>query len=104
VDEYELFGKVMFPKSKQGPHGMKILTTARVLLGDINDDWTAYSIYVENGEYYSEQERLAVEIDEAWTYFRVWVHNVKFEEVVQHLLDSLDSGPIGKSLGSPYLQ
>ncbi len=99
VDEYELFGNVMYPETEQVASAMAVLTRARTRLGNINDDWTAYSIYVENGEYYSEQQRLEIKIDESWTKFRVWVHKVKFEDVIQYLVSSLNRVPqAGKSL------
>jgi exopolyphosphatase len=93
VDEYELFGNVMYPETEQVASAMAVLTRARTRLGNINDDWTAYSIYVENGEYYSEQQRLEIKIDESWTKFRVWVHKVKFEDVIQYLVSSLNRVP-----------
>jgi len=97
VDEFELFGSIMFPSSAQTDSAMTVLMRARKLLGDINDDWTAYSIYVENDEYYSEQARLAKEIDDAWAYFQVWVHETNFEGAIQYLLDSLHPTMPGKS-------
>lgn len=93
VDEYELFGSVMYPDTERVHSSMDVLTTARKLLGDINDDWTAYSFYVENDEQYGEQTRLARAIDEAWAYFQLWVHESKFEGAIQYLLDRLNPSP-----------
>lgn len=100
VDEYELFDGIMFPAMAKVKTSMTVLTQARQFLGDINDDWTAYSIYVENNEFYSEQQRLAFEIDDEWAYFKIWVHAANFEGAVQYLIDCLDEMPLGKSLCS----
>jgi hypothetical protein len=93
VDEYELFGSIMYPSTPEVESCMTVLTRARKLLGDINDDWTCYSFYVDNDEYYNEQERLARAIDVGWAEFRVWVHGSNFEGAVQYLLDSVSSPP-----------
>ena len=97
VDEFELFGSIMYAITPKTNSAMKVLMRARKLLGDINDDWTAYSIYVENDEYYSEQTRLAKAIDDGWAYFQMWVHESNFEGAVQYLLENLNPTMPGTS-------
>lgn len=98
VDEYELFGGIMFPDITPGVESsMTVLTSARKLLGDINDDWTAYTTYVENDEYDNEQQRLAREIDVAWAYFQLWVHESNFEGAIAYLLGILNPTQPGAS-------
>jgi hypothetical protein len=96
TDEFELFGCVMVPTTPETSHAIALLTRARKLLGDINDDWTAYSIYVDNSEYYSEQERLAKRIDDEWASFKVWVETSDFEGAIQCLAQSMNHTISGK--------
>jgi hypothetical protein len=87
VDEYDLFQDLMFPNNASIP----ILRIARKKLGDINDDWTAYSIYVEKHIHPDEQNRLRSEIRTQWDSFKNWVQEINFATVLQELIDSMDS-------------
>jgi CHAD domain-containing protein len=96
TDEFELFEWVMVPTTPETSSAIEVLKRARKLLGDINDDWTAYSIYVDNNEYYSEQERLAKGINDAWASFKVWVEESDFEGAIQCLAQSMNHTIPGK--------
>ena len=91
ADEFELFGEIMFPMVPESVSSMEVIMKARKLLGDMNDDWTAYSIYVENDEYYDEQAMLARRIDDEWTYFKKWTYESDFEGVIRYLLENMNS-------------
>jgi hypothetical protein len=96
TDEFDLFGCVMVPTTPETSYAIELARQARQLLGSINDDWTAYSIYVDNNEYYSEQERLAKSIDDAWASFKVWVKESDFEGAIQCLSKSMNHTIHGK--------
>ena len=64
---------------------VNVLKKARTLLDDINDDWTAYFIYVENDEYHKEQQRLAKRIESGWSGFKGWVKDVDLAGVLEYL-------------------
>jgi CHAD domain-containing protein len=89
VDEFELFAGVMFPLQSDTYSSIETLITARKLLGHINDDWTAYSIYVKRDEYHSEQKRLAHRIESAWTNFKTWTDDVDFEGTLRRLAQNM---------------
>jgi len=96
TDEFDLFAWVMFPVSSPICGGcccpwvdtvaaVRVLKRARKILGDINDDWTAFSFYVEKDEYPVEQERLKNRIEGGWSAFKLWVKQVDLEGVLQYL-------------------
>jgi len=90
-DEYDLFQWVMFPIKSGTPSVMGDIETARKLLGDMNDDWTAYEIYVQNDEYPYEQERLAERINEEWPNFKRWCVETNFSKNLKYLIKKMDS-------------
>ena len=78
-DEFELFGFCMFASNDPATTRNAVLHTikkARKLLGDINDDYTAYSIYVENRSYDDLQKELSARIGASWIQFKDWAHDV----------------------------
>eukprot|EP00978_Attheya_sp_CCMP212_P020722 scaffold59640_cov50-Attheya_sp.AAC.4 len=85
ADEFELFQWVMFQMTSETDKSIIVLKSARKRLGDINDDWTAYTIYVENNEYHKEQERLANRINKSWVSFKRWTKEVNLK-IILHLL------------------
>lgn len=88
IDEYDLVGSVMFPADmSRVKRYMKTLKTARGLLGQINDDWTAYDIYVTRNEHKKEQTILAVQIDDEWHAFLVWAQKKDLEGTIQGVMD-----------------
>jgi hypothetical protein len=90
VDEFELFGSVMIPTTYESDSAIEMLKRARKWLGDINDDWTAYSIYVDLNKYHKKQERLANRINEAWSSFKLWVEESNFEGAMQCLAQRMN--------------
>lgn len=90
VDEFELFGSVMIPTTHETNSAIEMLTRARKWLGDINDDWTAHGVYVDNNEYPMEQERLAKRIDDSWASLKLWVDESNFEGAMQCLAQSMN--------------
>jgi CHAD domain-containing protein len=86
VDEYDLFKDLMFPNNASIP----TLRLARKKLGDINDDWTAYLIYVEKHIHPDEQTRLRSKIKKQWDSFKNWVKEIDFANVLQELIDGMD--------------
>mmetsp|Transcript_24629 Transcript_24629/g.44559 ORF Transcript_24629/g.44559 Transcript_24629/m.44559 type:complete len:921 (-) Transcript_24629:1691-4453(-) len=91
ADEFELFQWVMFPMTSETNNSFKVLKSARKRLGDINDDWTAYTIYVENNEYHKEQKRLANRINASWVRFKQWTKEVNLHSILHLLKYSMSS-------------
>lgn len=73
TDEFDVFQWTMFPMTAAAYHAVDTLFTARKLLGDMNDDWTAHSFYTKHNEHHRQQERLAKQIQERWDNFKVWL-------------------------------
>ena len=86
TNEFDQFGEHIVPDtSKYTRSTIATMKDARKLLGDMNDDFTAYSIYFKNNMYPEEQERLSKEIDERWDEFKKWMVDRKFEDVIDYL-------------------
>jgi hypothetical protein len=66
-----------------------VLEEARLLLGDINDKWTARALYMENKEFPDEIKRLGKEINHSWRKFKRWTLKVDFIGNVWFLVDSM---------------
>ena len=87
-DEFELFGFCMFASNDPTTTRNAVLHTikkARKLLGDINDDYTAYSIYVENRSYDDLQKELSARIGASWIQFKDWAHDVDLKGTLAYL-------------------
>ena len=87
-DEFELMGYIMFATDDPATTRNAVLHTikkARKLLGDINDDYTAYSIYVENRQYQDLQKELSAKIGTSWTNFKDWAHEEDLEGTLTYL-------------------
>jgi hypothetical protein len=90
MDEYDLVGSIIFPSSNSGiKKKMKTLKSARDLLGQVNDDWTAYNLYVTQKDHKKEQKILAVQIDQEWNDFVSWALSNDLEGTIQGLLDAM---------------
>jgi hypothetical protein len=90
MDEYDLVGPIMFPPSMPGIRNyMKTLKATRGLLGQVNDDWTAYDLYVTRNEHKKEQKALAVQIDAEWNEFLQWAQKNDLEGTIQGMLDDM---------------
>jgi hypothetical protein len=91
-DEYNLFGTVMFPNDSKNStlSVMDEITTARKLLGDMNDHYTAYTIGILlNTTTAQEQERLANVIQGEWDYIQSWIKTSDLPGKLQALLRHL---------------
>mmetsp|Transcript_18985 Transcript_18985/g.54702 ORF Transcript_18985/g.54702 Transcript_18985/m.54702 type:complete len:989 (-) Transcript_18985:2672-5638(-) len=87
-DEFELFGYLMFATDDPTTTRNDVQQTikkARKLLGNINDDYTAYSIYVENRQYHDLQKELAARIGASWNQFKDWTNEVDLEGSLAYL-------------------
>lgn len=87
-DEFQLMGYIMFSTDDPATTRNAVLNTikkARKLLGGINDDYTAYGIYVENREYKELQKELAAKIGTAWIEFKNWTNEVDLEGTFTYL-------------------
>jgi CHAD domain-containing protein len=91
TDEFDLFGSIMFLNSSKTDAAIGVLKMARGLLGDINDDWTAYSIYVEDDEFLEKQTMLAEKINNGWANFTNWAAQANFEGSVRYLSGCMNS-------------
>lgn len=85
VDEYYLFGSTMFPTLPKTHSAILTLKKARGLLGDMNDDWTAYMFYLEHEEYSNSQMELASRVNEAWTDFKIWADSSGLKSSIRYL-------------------
>jgi exopolyphosphatase len=85
VDEFHLFGSTMFPTLPKTHSAVKTLTTARGLLGAMNDDWTAFMFYLKHDEYRGSQTELASRVNEAWRDFKIWADSSGFESSIRYL-------------------
>jgi hypothetical protein len=91
-DEFKLFDALMFPNDANNSTlvAMDEITTARKLLGDMNDHYTAYTIGILlNTTTVQEQERLANVIQGEWDYIHSWINTSDLPgklEAVQRLL------------------
>jgi exopolyphosphatase len=90
VDEFHLFGSTMFPTLLKTHCAVKTLTKARGLLGDMNDDWTAYMFYLKHNEYRGSQTELASKVNEAWKDFKIWADSSGFESSIRYLKKHMD--------------
>eukprot|EP00977_Amphora_coffeiformis_P022192 scaffold10570_cov176-Amphora_coffeaeformis.AAC.42 len=95
TDEFDLFLSLFFPISDEYPWEetdakIELLKAARKHLGDINDDWTALSIYEANDEYPLEQDRLSRAVDDGWANFTVWVKDSNLTGALHYLAGVLE--------------
>jgi exopolyphosphatase len=92
IDEWHLFGETMLPGNTSTTNSViQTLTTARGLLGDMNDDWTAYRFYLERNEYHKLQKKLGHRISAAWADFKVWANASDFEGSIGYLKTHMES-------------
>jgi len=93
LDEWDLFGFVLLPSAKDGTSvkdSLKTLKKAHKLLGKVNDNWTAYDLYVTRNEHKAQQEKLITEINTGWDDFKEWVSSSDLAGTIQFLLDEMD--------------
>jgi hypothetical protein len=106
-DEYDLFGPWLLPSTTSGPiqngtttttttttttptaaaaKAVKSLVKARTLLGDLNDDFTAYLFYVQHKHYRDQVAALVEQIDQKLQAFCEWTIRVDFAAQLDLLL------------------
>ncbi|KAG7368796.1 hypothetical protein IV203_031539 [Nitzschia inconspicua] len=95
LDEWDLFGTVLFPTANRSGSpvhsSLKTLKSAHQRLGKINDNWTAYHLYLIRHEHKDERKRLAIQINTAWDDFKDWVTTTNLPGAIQSLLDEIAS-------------
>ena len=91
TDEFDILGKVMIPMTEETISAIDTLKDARKLLGDMNDDWTAYSMYVDYDEHHKRQKMRAEKLHKAWRNFKQWVVDCDFEGVIVYLAQCMNS-------------
>jgi exopolyphosphatase len=65
------------------------LKQTRKLLGDLNDDYTAYTTYVSWGTNRGEQVRLMSKIETEWNNFRWWANQIGLEGQMEYLMSRM---------------
>jgi hypothetical protein len=93
LDECDLFEFVLLPtyqNDKMIKQSLKTLTMAHKLLGKVNDDWTAYDLYVQRNEHLEKQKQLANEISTGWDDFKAWSISSDLQGSIQYLLDEMN--------------
>jgi hypothetical protein len=101
IDEWHLFGETMLPGNTSTTNSViQTLTTARGLLGDMNDDWTAYRFYLERNEHHKLQKKLGHRVSAAWADFMVWANASDFEGSVEYLKAHMESTLPKRTLSS----
>jgi hypothetical protein len=61
------------------------LRQTRKLLGDLNDDYTAYTKYVEWNTNFGDQVRLMIKIEAEWNHFRWWAAQIDLNGQIDYL-------------------
>lgn len=89
VDEFELFDEVLTPMTPETKAAVQVLKDARKILGDMNDDFTAYTLYVQNDIHHKDQALRAKKVRKAWTTFKQWTEDSDFEGAIKHLADCM---------------
>ena len=114
IDEVTLFGNLFVPGSSLVPEissvnmpevpspeeeqideSLLVLKQAKHYLGNINDDYVAFSVYVEWDEFPFEQERLHQSVQLQWESFQVWVEDIQLFAKIQFLVDKMDFRNVG---------
>ncbi len=94
LDEWDLFGTVLFPTADSPESSvatsLNTLRKAFKKLGAINDNWTAYNLYLTKKQHQAEQKELASEIVTAWGDFKDWVASSNLPGAIQALLDEIE--------------
>ena len=98
LDEYDLFGTVLLMEgSADGTNisnNLRTLKKARKLLGDVNDDWTAYHIYADEETNYDKSSDkmtdLGDQINKKWGDFKDWAQTNNLIGSIQSLLLDMD--------------
>jgi len=72
-------------QDQQVDDALEVLKRTRKLLGDMNDDYAAYSTYVKKDEYPVEQLRLSNAIEDQWSSFRSWAEEVDLRGKIEFL-------------------
>jgi hypothetical protein len=100
-DEYDLFGPWLFPLPSTtsaviqngttttptaAAMAVRCLVKARTLLGDLNDDFTAYLFYVQHKHYRDQVAALVEQIDQKLQAFCEWTIRVDFAAQLDLLL------------------
>ena len=70
------------------------LRQTRKLLGDLNDDYTAYKTYVESGTNESDQVQLISRIETLWNNFRWWAKQIDLNEQIDFLKNCMVAGDL----------
>jgi hypothetical protein len=94
-NEFDLFGTVMLPSTTNETNTatsvVDLFTSARLQLGSMNDDFTAYSIYLDSHTYPEEQARLTANIEVTWDAFKQWLVDSNFTGAMQDLARMMNS-------------
>ena len=61
---------------------LQTLNKAQIMLGKINDKWTAHQIYVNHNSHKEKQQPLAIEVDKLWMKFLKWQDEEKLEDCI----------------------
>lgn len=92
VDEYNLFGFVLFPSiGKEDLAAIDTLIYSRLLLGELNDHWEAFNLYRDEGETQAEQPKLVKNINMEWNDFKEWSQTSNLSGAIQSLVKTLSS-------------
>lgn len=70
------------------------LKQTRKLLGDLNDDYTAYVTYVEWDTNHGEQVRLMSKVETEWNNFRWWAGQIGLGEQIDYLISRMTVQPM----------
>ncbi|OEU18123.1 hypothetical protein FRACYDRAFT_261069 [Fragilariopsis cylindrus CCMP1102] len=71
LDEYNLFGTIL-------------------MLGHINDKWTAYQIYIQDNSHKSKQKPLAIQTDKLWKKFLLWQDDKNLKNCITNILNRME--------------
>lgn len=94
LNEQLLFSDTaMFPDDSNTEAGMAVLDSTRFMLGDLNDDWTAYAFYVAHRGKHFNREALEQQIGAKWREFQSWSAEVDLTGSLQSLAASMANPP-----------
>lgn len=91
LDVYHLLGFILFPEnSDETSTHIATLLNARKLLGEINDNWTAYDVYQAENTHLEQQQTLQLKIDAEWKDFQSWASTHDLRGAIQDLVILLE--------------
>uniref|UniRef100_A0A7S3KWR2 Uncharacterized protein n=1 Tax=Amphora coffeiformis TaxID=265554 RepID=A0A7S3KWR2_9STRA len=96
LDEYKLFGFVLFPSAIMDELGKEEVSAAihtlkksRKLLGKLNDHWEAFNLNRKKESEKEAQAKLADRIEEEWMIFKTWCQDKNLAGAIQTLAHAL---------------